>query len=72
MRTEKEINKYREKLHAYKANQARILQLQTMDEEQQWTDRKTPTPRFYPQIRPTLLDRIKSLLNQFNPKHYLP
>lgn len=72
IKTEKEIDKYKEKLHAYKANQARILQLQTMEEEQQWADREYPTPKFYPQIRPTFLDKVKSLLNPFNPKHYLP
>lgn len=61
-----------EKIHAHKANEARRLQILTFEEELQWADRKSPTPRLYPQTHMSLTVRLQILISGLNFKQFLP
>lgn len=65
-----------EKIHAYKANEARRLQIITFEEELQWADREPPTPRIYPQIKQSkkeiIINTATIIWEQINIKQFLP
>lgn len=65
-------DKWAEKIHAYKANQARIEQLRTFTEELTFSDRELPTPRKYEKPQFSYLQLVKSIFEVFKPTQYLP
>lgn len=58
---EEEITKYQQKIHAFKANEARKRQILAGEEERQWADREYSTPRMYPATRQTVMTTIMGM-----------
>lgn len=61
-----------QRIHAYIANTARREQLIAFEEELQWADRETPSPRAFKKERISFKEIVQNIINAVNLKQYLP
>lgn len=64
--------KWEEKLHATKAEQARRNQIDTFNEELQFSDRIPSSPRAFKKERITAREVVRQIINTVNPVRFLP